>query len=98
MVRRNHQQVGGRLRVQILEGHHAVGPLEDGRRDLARRDLAEDAPGHESPLLSDFRTPAAAAPGPPAPPGPPPGPRPRPRQPPRPRPAVPRGPWWPSGL
>src|SRR5437867_12399960 len=50
MVRRNHEQVGGRLRIQILEGHHAVGPLDDGRRDLARRDLAENATGHHPPI------------------------------------------------
>src|SRR5205823_12962136 len=50
VISRNHEQVGRGLRIQILERHHTVGPLHDRRRNLARRDLAEDAPTHAPPL------------------------------------------------
>src|SRR5438876_11510256 len=49
VISRNHEQVGRGLRIQILERHHTVGPLHDRRRNLARRDLAEDAPTHAPP-------------------------------------------------
>src|SRR2546430_5935884 len=42
VISRNHEQVGRGLRIQILERHHTVGPLHDRRRNLARRDLAEE--------------------------------------------------------
>src|SRR5712664_4639691 len=47
--RGNHQEVRRRLRVHVLEGQHAVTPLDDGRRDLAARDLAEYAAAQRCP-------------------------------------------------
>src|SRR5262249_4308669 len=48
--RRNHQDVRGRLGIEVLECEHPVALLHDLRRDLAGRDLTEDAAGcHSSP-------------------------------------------------
>src|SRR2546427_6016259 len=47
VVRGDHEQVRGRLGVQVSEREQAVAPLHDRGRDLARGDLAEDATGHQ---------------------------------------------------
>src|SRR5438876_7343746 len=64
LISRNAEQAGRALRIQILELHITAGPLHDRRRNLARRDLAEDAPTHAPPprAFSDSRTPGATAP------------------------------------
>src|SRR3989449_913926 len=47
VVRGDHEQVRGRLGVQVPEREQAVAALHDRGRDLARGDLAEDATGHQ---------------------------------------------------
>src|SRR5439155_26356467 len=46
MMRGNHEDVRGRLGIEILEREHPVSALHHGRRDLACSDLTEDAAGH----------------------------------------------------
>src|SRR5258708_7313713 len=46
--RRDDQDMGGCLPIEVLEGHHAVAALHDRGRNLARGNLAKDATGAHS--------------------------------------------------
>jgi len=39
----NHENMDRRLRIDVAKGHQVVVFMDDGRRDLASRDLAEQA-------------------------------------------------------
>src|SRR2546427_3382080 len=50
MMRGDHEEMRGRLRVHVLERQHAVAAFHDRRRDLAGGDFAEDTgSGHRPP-------------------------------------------------
>src|SRR5438034_10687979 len=50
VMRGDHENVRGRLRIEVREGQHAVTALHDRRRDLAGGDAAKHAtPGHVPP-------------------------------------------------
>src|SRR5450631_4731803 len=48
MLARDHQDVDGRLRVDVTEGDHEVVLEDDVRRDVTRGDGAEQADPHET--------------------------------------------------
>src|SRR5438034_1849539 len=50
MMRGDHEEMRGRLRVQVLERQHAVAAFHDRRRDLAGGDFAEDTRSGHRPL------------------------------------------------
>src|ERR1700686_3586682 len=60
MLARDHQDVGGRLRVDVAEGHHEVVLEDDVRRDVARSDGAEQAVRHETASVAGQPAGAAA--------------------------------------